>query len=179
MYNDGDIEKYCIDNLESNCDIYGGLYTWDEMMDYSTFSGGQGICPEGFHIPTDTEWKVLEGNCDSHYGLGVPEWDNESGNGFDVGGNLKSTGTIDNGTGLWKDPNEGATNAHGFNGLPGGLRYYSGGAVTSDTQYAEFWTSTQSSSTLTWSRELGYIEKIVSRSRSEKDFGFSVRCLRD
>jgi hypothetical protein len=54
------IEKYCYDDQESNCDIYGGMYTWNELMQYSTTEGVQGICPEGWHLPTDAEWCVLE-----------------------------------------------------------------------------------------------------------------------
>ncbi|MCK5838660.1 MAG: hypothetical protein KAG99_02370, partial [Bacteroidales bacterium] len=47
------LEKYCYNDLESNCDIYGGLYQWNEMMQYVTTEGAQGICPSGWHIPTD------------------------------------------------------------------------------------------------------------------------------
>ena len=53
------IEKYCYADLESNCDIYGGLYQWDEMMNYTTQEGTQGICPYGWHIPTRAEWTAL------------------------------------------------------------------------------------------------------------------------
>ena len=57
---DENIEKYCYNDLESNCDTYGGLYTWDEMMSWTTEEGTQGICMEGWHIPTDGEWLVLK-----------------------------------------------------------------------------------------------------------------------
>ena len=53
-------EKYCYDDLESNCDIMGALYQWNELMDYSTVEGSQGICPDGWHIPSDGEWIQLE-----------------------------------------------------------------------------------------------------------------------
>jgi len=53
------IEKYCYNNLESNCDTYGGLYQWDELMNYLTIEGTQGICPAGWHIPTEAEWNQL------------------------------------------------------------------------------------------------------------------------
>jgi len=58
--NNGTIEKWCYDNLESNCTAYGGLYNWNEAMKYVTTPGSQGICPAGSHIPTDDEWKTLE-----------------------------------------------------------------------------------------------------------------------
>jgi uncharacterized protein (TIGR02145 family) len=53
------IEKYCYHNNTANCAIYGGWYQWDELMNYDTANGGQGICPTGWHVPTDGEWDVL------------------------------------------------------------------------------------------------------------------------
>ncbi len=65
----GVIEKYCYDNSERNCRKYGGLYDWDEAMGYIVTEGVQGICPDGWHIPTNAEWHALEsafaeGGCD-------------------------------------------------------------------------------------------------------------------
>ncbi|HRY33207.1 MAG TPA: FISUMP domain-containing protein [Bacteroidales bacterium] len=53
------IEKYCYQNNLTNCYNFGGLYQWDEMMQYDTTPGVQGICPAGFHIPTDSEWDTV------------------------------------------------------------------------------------------------------------------------
>ncbi len=119
------IEKYCYNNDEANCDVYGGLYEWPEAMQYATTEGAQGICPVGWHIPTDNEWKILEGTVDSQYGVGDPEWDYAGFRGLDAGGNLKEEGTVH-----WIDPNEGATNSSGFTGLPGGDRSTAMGAST-------------------------------------------------
>jgi uncharacterized protein (TIGR02145 family) len=58
--NNGVIEKWCYDNSTAICDSEGGLYTWEEAMEYSSHEGGRGICPAGWHIPTDTEWHALE-----------------------------------------------------------------------------------------------------------------------
>jgi uncharacterized protein (TIGR02145 family) len=52
-------EKFCYKNEAANCDIYGGLYQWDEAMAYSTTEGSSGLCPEGWHMPTDAEWHEL------------------------------------------------------------------------------------------------------------------------
>ena len=63
---DGNTEYYCYDNDQNNCDNNhpnypdGGLYTWDEAMQYSTTEGTQGICPDGWHIPTEANWQTLE-----------------------------------------------------------------------------------------------------------------------
>jgi uncharacterized protein (TIGR02145 family) len=58
----GIIEKYCYQEDTANCTIYGGLYQWDEAMAYSTIEGSQGICPTGWHIPTDAEFTTLKNN---------------------------------------------------------------------------------------------------------------------
>lgn len=64
--NNGSTEYYCYDDQASNCSSNhpnypdGGLYTWNEAMQYSTTEGAQGICPNGFHIPTEADWRTLE-----------------------------------------------------------------------------------------------------------------------
>ena len=73
----GVIEKYCYRNDTTNCVKYGGLYQWDEAMAYSTTSGVQGICPSGWHIPTEGECAFLattvgnDGNALKAIGQGV------------------------------------------------------------------------------------------------------------
>jgi len=57
---DGVVEKYALDNETSNNTLYGGLYDWNELMDYSFAEGSRGICPEGWHVSTDEEWIDLE-----------------------------------------------------------------------------------------------------------------------
>ena len=57
--NNSTIEKYCYNDLESNCNTYGGLYLWNEAMQYVTTPGTQGICPPGWHIPTKAELQTL------------------------------------------------------------------------------------------------------------------------
>ncbi|MGE5424861.1 MAG: FISUMP domain-containing protein [Syntrophothermus sp.] len=55
-------EKYCYNNNPANCGISGGLYQWEEMMNYSTTAGGQGICPPSWHVPDENEWTLLFSN---------------------------------------------------------------------------------------------------------------------
>ncbi|MEI8006326.1 MAG: FISUMP domain-containing protein, partial [Bacteroidota bacterium] len=52
-------EKYCYNDNAANCSLYGGLYLWDEMMAYTNTPGAQGLCPPGWHIPTQSEWNTL------------------------------------------------------------------------------------------------------------------------
>ena len=70
MTDNDTIEKYCYDDNYENCLQYGGLYQWDEMMDYASAPGSQGICPGGWHVPTDEEIKILSGSVDSQHGIG-------------------------------------------------------------------------------------------------------------
>ena len=53
------VEKYCYNDDASNCTVYGGLYQWDELMQYQSTVPLQGLCPPGWHIPTQAEWMVL------------------------------------------------------------------------------------------------------------------------
>ncbi|NOY37024.1 MAG: hypothetical protein GXO83_05560 [Chlorobi bacterium] len=52
-------EKYCYGDKLQNCDVYGGLYTWDEMMNYSTTERDTGICPAGWRVPSKPDWESL------------------------------------------------------------------------------------------------------------------------
>ena len=96
------IEKLCYDNDSLNCDIYGGMYTWAEMMNYAPADNEgmritRGICPEGWHIPTRQEWTELS----DYLGDGA-------------GGMLKDTSL------LWRGNNTVSTNETGFAALPAG-----------------------------------------------------------
>ncbi|HNS46508.1 MAG TPA: FISUMP domain-containing protein [Bacteroidales bacterium] len=170
----GTIEKYCYNNDEANCNIYGGMYEWPEAMQYVTTEGAQGICPDGWHIATDNEWKILEGTVDSQYPVGDPEWDGTGWRGLDAGGNLKESGTSH-----WNSPNTGATNSSGFTGLPGGYRTSNNGSFDSLGYSGNFWSSSQTSTDYAWYRYLNYPNANVNRSNYSKESGFSVRCLKD
>ena len=158
MKDNSTIEKYCYDNKETNCSKYGGLYQWNEMMQYTTQEGVQGICPGGWHIPTDNEWVVL---TDFLGGESV------------AGGKMKETGTVH-----WNSSNTGATNSSGFTALPGGSRF-SNGSFSSLGIYGYWWSSTEFSSSGAWFRRLHYDDVQVGRGSSYKTRGFSVRCLKN
>lgn len=173
MENNGIIEKYCYNNEPDSCTKYGGLYQWWEIMQYATQQGVQGICPPDWHIPTDEEWKVLEGSVDSQYGIGDPEWDNSDFRGFDAGTNLKtSTGWNAGGNG---------SDQFGFSGLPGGVRWCgTNGCIFSTLgNYGNWWSSSEYTTYAAWIRSLGYDSPKVHRMPSGKDNGYSLRCLRD
>ncbi len=171
MTDNGVIEKYCYNNLEANCDVWGGLYQWDEMMLYSTPPTVQDICPPDWHIPTDEEWKVLEGAIDSQYGIGDPEWDTWDMRGSDIGNRLKSQ----NG---WTGSYNG-TDSHGFALLPGGYRYFNDGNFYHSYIHANLWSSRENTGDYKWFRfVIGYIIEI-HRNSTPWENGFSVRCVRN
>ncbi len=169
MTDNGVIERYCYDNNTSNCDEYGGLYQWDEMMQYTITPGVQGLCPEGWYIPTDDEWKILEGTVDSQYPVGDPIWNNFGSRGYDVGLNLKSTSG-------WY-PNSNGTDLFGFTALPAGYRYHLGSFNNIEAS-ANFWSSSDNNTTA-WSRLLYYNSNEVTRGNPMKLGGKSVRCLKE
>jgi uncharacterized protein (TIGR02145 family) len=172
--NNGIIEKYCYNNNVNNCIIYGGLYQWYEMMQYTTQQGTQGICPPGWHLPTDEEWMVLEGAVDSRYGIGNNQWNAWGWNGYDVGMNLKTTsGWIYGGNG---------TDQFGFSAMPGGGCLDTGGlsSVFYDVTVNGYWWTTSPYYYINaWYHVLSYNHSEVARISYEMVHGFSVRCLRD
>ncbi len=168
----GITEKYCYDDLEANCSVYGGLYQWNEMMTCMISpnpSGKQGICPTGWHVATHEEWCTLATYLEASYNY-CWEW---GWRGINVGGKLKQGGTL-----LWNSPNTGATDDSHFTALPGGFRYWSaiseglGGA-------AYFWTSTGASETTAFYRLLENLTAQLYNSDNYKNRGLSVRCIRD
>ena len=163
-------EKYCYADDENNCDTYGGLYQWDEMMEYSTMQGAQGICPTDWHIPTDNEWKILEGTVDSQYGVGDAEWDGMGARGFDVGYNLKSTD-------VWQS-NGAGSDAFGFTALPGGYTNETGFFNTMGS-YGFWWTSSLDNSSDSFNRMLWYDSYLSSRAPSSFEHGYSIRCIKN
>lgn len=172
-------KAYCYhDNSLEMAAIYGALYTWAAVMNNSGSSnnvpsGVQGICPIGWHVPSDEEWKILEGEVDSLYDYPDAEWDDIGGRGYDAGFNLRATYG-------WHNEVNGP-DLYGFSALPGGGRH-NNGQYFNDGWSALWWSTTQYSSIEAWGRhiyyEFGYIGRSIGTSNS-KDYGRSVRCLRN
>ena len=165
----GVIEKYCYDGDKGNCDLYGGLYTWDEMMQYTTIEMTQGVCPGGWHIPSDNEWKMLEMTLK----MTVEDSDGTDWRGTDQGGQLKAAGIT-----YWQPPNKGATNSSLFTALPaGGID--GAGNYGSIGYFTDYWTSTLIIDTQAWYRLLHTDEVRVQRIDGNRAYGTSVRCVKD
>ena len=155
---------YCnYDNDINYVSTYGSLYNWYAVDD------SRGLAPDGWHIPTDDEWKELE----MYLGMSQAEVDDNGWRGTDEGGKLKETGTTH-----WNSPNTGATNSSGFSALPGGWCNSDGTFYGVGTD-AIFWSSTEGSSYGAWYRGLDYDRSGVGRDYYGKQGGCSVRCVRD
>ena len=163
---------FCYKNVESNCTKYGRLYTWAAAMDsagtwttngkgcgyYKTCSPTypvRGVCPSGWHLPTQTEWNTL----------------------FTAVGGSSTAGTKLKSTSGWNSSGNG-TDAFGFSALPAGRRD-DVGDFYSEGNYALFWSSTESDSYYAFLRSLAYDRDRANLSLNDKYGGFSVRCLQD
>ncbi|NVO19829.1 MAG: hypothetical protein HXX13_09015 [Bacteroidetes bacterium] len=153
-------QKWCYGNVSGNCDIYGGLYQWDEIMQGSTQIGIQGICPDGWHIPTDGEFATLT------YYLG----------GYDQSGEkMKEAGFIH-----WDPPNTGANDSSGFSALPGGYRYSAADSLTYGIrQYGYFWTSSGTQGNVVWVRLFSFNTGVQERTALFHLDGGSLRCIKN
>jgi len=168
--NNGIIEKYCYNDDPANCDKYGGLYKWREAMKHFPVQGGQGICPNGWHIPTDAEWKELEGFVDSQYGVGDPVWDDKGFRGHDAGMQLKAF--------LYWASGGNGENSFDFRAVPGGF-FEEGFTFSGAGQLARFWSSGHDTGLNGMARTLSYDSEQVSRTFHWEEAAFTVRCLKN
>jgi uncharacterized protein (TIGR02145 family) len=149
--NNNILEKYCFNPAAGGCNTWGGFYTWDEMMQYDTTSRIKGICPEGFHIPDTTEFKILGAFL---------------GGDSIAGGKMKEPGTTH-----WHTPNTGATYSSGFTAIGSG----SWSGLQYDQSY--YWTSSQYDASFSFIYILNNTSAQLVLSATVKGYGLSVRCL--
>ena len=128
---------------------YGRLYNWHAVND------ARGLCPSGWHVPSDGEWTTLTDG---------------------IGGALTAGNTLKAGSGWFNNGNGASPN--GFDAFPGGQRMNAGNFQGAGTD-AFFWTSTSLSSVQVWFRSMGWNLLEVVRNPAEKNVGMSVRCLKD
>ena len=148
---------WAYDNDQSNVAKYGYLYDWETAKD---------VCPDGYHLPTDDEWKELE----TELGMTQIEADDTGYRGTNQGEQLKSeTGWSSNGNG---------TNESGFNAFAGGYRY-TFGSFGNVGSLGNWWSATPNGSSNAWYRRLYYGNARVKRTNYDRAYGFSVRCLRN
>ena len=150
-----------------NDGLYGKLYNHYAVTD------SRGLCPTGWHVPTDGEWNVLVKYLD-------PNADTLCGGCSQssiAGGSLKST-VMQPTPGGWASPNTRATNTSGFTALPGGLRY-NFGVFNYMTNFGLWWSSSVLSGSSAWDRDLFNSNSAIFRHTNSRTNGFAVRCCRD
>lgn len=164
--------SYCYSNNASNCTKYGRLYTWAAAMDsvgsWSANGKGcgygktcsptypvRGVCPEGWHLPTQTEWNTL----------------------FTAVGGQSTAGKMLKSTSDWNSSGNG-TDAYSFSALPAGGRG-GNGHFNYEGNNAYFWSSTDDNSYYAYSMILYYNGDYAGLDDGNEGYGFSVRCVKD
>ena len=176
-----DSTSWCYNNVPANCTKYGRFYTWAAAMDsvgeWSTNDKGcgfdvvcsptypvRGVCPEGWHLPTEAEFKALftavGGTQDAENEV---LWNN-------VGKMLKSISG-------WKSSGNG-TDAYAFSALPAGIKYNDRN-FSFEGYLAYFWSSTEYDSYNAYYMYLDSNDDDVYLGNRYKNYGFSVRCVKD
>ncbi len=154
--NNGILEKYCYDNNRVNCEKFGGLYQWDEVMQYVKTPGTKGICPDGWHIPTKAELDILKNS---------------------VKGNSNDLKAVGEGTA------DGAgTNASGFSALLSGFGYSTGNGVGYSYSLGIntfFWSSSEADLSSAHYMNMYFNQSVILNQYDRKASAFSVRCIKD
>lgn len=152
-------EAYAYDDDESYVPDYGRLYTWDAVMGTgkNTSAKAQGVCPDGWHVPSEAEAETLQDFLGGH---------------MVAGGKMKETGFT-----YWEDPNTGATNESGFSARGAGNMSSNGNYFNLKVTF-KMWTSTENGSQS--------IRMLIMNNSANtafgtkpKTMGFSVRCIKD
>jgi len=146
------LEKYCYNNLLDSCTTYGGLYQWNEMMQYVTTPGAKGICSDGWHIPTESELQTLK---------------------TAVGNSSNALKAIGQGSVAGS-----GTNTSGFSALLAGQRSTFGGNLCFMGSAGYFWSSTQFDGGF-YRIDLYSNDNLFYFIHDTDNYGFSVRCIKD
>jgi len=159
MSDNGTVEKYCYDNDESNCDNFGSLYQWNELMNYSNIEGSVGICPIGWHVPSDLEWFNMTNYLDPT----VTDINLQSWQGANIGLQLIPDGSS------------------GFDALFSGRRKYEDGGYVNKNIKSIFWTSTidPNNTPNSWFRTVQTGNPQIFKNGAPKLNGLACRCIKD
>ncbi len=178
-YNTGTAKSYCFGDKEVNCAVTGRLYTWAAAIDSVALANDadnpqtcgyfaettctlptvvQGVCPEGWHLPTYEEWQTL----------------------FTAVGDSSKAGTALKSQTGWKSQTGDAADrdAYGFSALPAGYRHYRDGFGRAG-DYAYFWSTRETNIGGAYYMVLYYDYEYAALKGTYKDYGFSVRCLQN
>jgi uncharacterized protein (TIGR02145 family) len=146
------IEKYCYNDDPANCEIYGGLYQWDEAMQYVKTEGAQGVCPAGWHIPTKEDWEILQEYVHDEAAKLIAK-------------NAKSGNTY--------------TNDSGFSALFSGYSNAIWGCFYGSGYYGYYWSSSETSEQNAYGIFMSYNYDNIYFKYDKKKNGLAVRCIKD
>jgi len=153
--------------IQANCAKYGMLYDWATAMDISSDYNNtsynpsantkyRGVCPQGWHIPSDAEWTVLIDFVGTTY-------------------NLRAT----SGSG-WGSSSDNDTDDYGFSALPGRYGYPNGNFSTDGGGDAGWWSATEYNASDAWARVMDDDDDgVLFRGNGGKNYLFSVRCVKN
>lgn len=155
---------------EGNCETYGRLYSWAAAMGKSEEQCGyghecdlasagsatfiRGVCPDGWHVPTQSEWSDL----------------------FAAVGGKSNAGKVLKSQTDWYNGGNGS-DAYGFAARPAGS--YGDGRFSGEGNHADFWSSTENGSYGAYDMYLTYARVSAHLYTNDKDYGYSVRCVKD
>jgi uncharacterized protein (TIGR02145 family) len=176
-YNPGTGNSACFDDKPSNCDKYGRLYDWSTAMALTSScnssscltSSRRGLCPSGWHIPSNADWEAL-----------ITVGDYVAG-GFNTAGKYLKTRS---GWNLYNGVNGNGLDTYGFSALPGGFGWYYGMvgivnyfAYSGDSGH--WWTSSESGDYKAYAWGMGNNDEVCSAAIEFKEYLLSIRCVKD
>lgn len=164
---DNGLGRSCFDNDENACSESGALYTWEAAMDGDPFEGTQGLCPEGWHVPTDAEWVDLE------IGLLDDKEDCEADRREDKGNEYQCASV---GLALTWTENGGTT---GFEGVSTGYRDVDQASFFDNKKYAKYWSSTGSKPNVIRSIDTDSLPLFGRNEFDDSLHSFALRCIKD
>ena len=172
--NNAVIEKWCFGNTTGGCDNYGGLYSWNEAMQYTGYESSQGICPTGWHIPTKAQWTTLTNYLSAN-------------SKFWCGGTSTNIAKALAGTSLWTTStgaclvgdNLTLNNTSGFSAVGSGMYDDVNKYFNSAGWGSSMWSSTYYVSGVAWwYLGLSY-NSATPYINQQTGYGFSVRCIKN
>ncbi|MGB1076265.1 MAG: fibrobacter succinogenes major paralogous domain-containing protein [Flavobacteriales bacterium] len=153
--------------LHGNCDEVQNLEDYSRLYNWYAVDDSRGLCPSGWHVPTDGEWMTLE----MELGMSESEANSIGYRGTDQGTQMKSSSS--------DTPSWNGSNTSGFSALPGGLRSSSNGYFFNEGSFGCWWSASPYVTSYAWSRTLRSVNDNVYRLYGNLRNGFSVRCVRD
>lgn len=171
--------RYYPNHDSAHVSIYGYLYNWAAVMNGAASSaanpsGVHGICPSGWHVPSDAEWTQMENFVSSQNQYLC---NNSTSN--IAKAMASTTGWNSSSTACAVGNNPSLNNAVGFSAMPAGDCHYDWG-YEDFGRNALFWTSTENASNgNAWRRYFDYNSPDINRNNKDKGNGFSIRCLHD